>query len=319
MSLMKSSFPLTVYRVESSTLASITRDRIKQFAFRSIDELLDEKGCGFVNADDMFDLDLYTSEKGHYVTFGFRVDVRKIPSIILKKHLNEILKEERERLAAQGRKFISKDRKSELRELCKSRLIAKMEPRPSMSGVAIDTTTGLVYVASTSKPVLELFEQYFKTVFGGELERLYPDAVAASGSAHPLEDFMRELYTESMMLSLNGKDYHIAEQGKATLSGTDGPSVSVTDAPDSARAGLESGLLLKSLKIRLSTMPEDELVSVFTLNADFSFSGMKTPRIKREKGVDDPDASFLLKMGYIEETVSVMHALFRRQFCGEKQ
>ena len=229
-----------------------------------------------------------------------------------------MLKVERERLAAQGRKFISKDRKSELRELCKSRLLAKMEPRPSMSGVAIDMTTGLVYVASTSKPVFELFEQYFKTAFGGELERLYPAAVVPSGSDHPLEDFMRELYTESMMLSLNGKDYHIAEQGKATLSGTDGPSVSVTDAPDSARAGLESGLLFKSLKLRISTMPEDELVSVFTLNADFSFSGLKTPRIKREKGVDDPDASFLLKMGYIEETVSVMHSLFR-QFCGEKK
>ncbi len=166
MSLMKSSFPLTVYRAESSTLASITSDRIRQFAFRSIDNLPDEKGYGFVNADDMFDLDWHTSEKGHYVTFGFRVDVRKIPSIILKKHLNEMLKEERERLAAQGKKFISKDRKSELRELCKSRLLAKMEPRPSMSGVAIDMTTGLVYVASTSKPVLELFEQYFKTAFG---------------------------------------------------------------------------------------------------------------------------------------------------------
>ncbi|WP_302553697.1 hypothetical protein [uncultured Bilophila sp.] len=57
MSLMKSSFPLTVYRAESSTLASITSDRIRQFAFRSIDNLPDEKGYGFVNADDMFDLD----------------------------------------------------------------------------------------------------------------------------------------------------------------------------------------------------------------------------------------------------------------------
>ena len=192
-----------------------------------------------------------------------------------------------------------------------------MEPRPSMSGVAIDMTTGLVYVASTSKPVLELFEQYFKTAFGGELERLYPAAVVASGSDHPLEDFMRELYMESMMLSLNGKDYHIAEQGKATLSGTDGPSVSVTDAPDSARAGLESGLLFKSLKLRISTMPEDELVSVFTLNSDFTFSGLKPPRMRKEKDAD-PDADFLFKISFIEETVSVMHALFR-QFCGEKQ
>ena len=98
-----------------------------------------------------------------------------------------------------------------------------------------------------------------------------------------------------------------------TLSRTDGPSVSVTDAPDSARVGLESGLLLTSLKIRLSSMPEDELVSVFTLNADFSFNGLKTPRIRRQKGEDaDPDTDFLLKMGFIEETVTAMHSLFRQ-------
>lgn len=320
MSLMKSSVPLSVYRVDSSTLASITGERVRQFAFRSIDDIPDEKGHGFVNADDMFDLGWHTSvpEKGHYVTFGFRVDIRKIPSIILKKHLSEMLKEERERMTAQGKKFISKNRKSELKDLCKNRLLSKMEPRPSMSGVAIDMATGLVYVASTSKPVLEIFEQYFKTAFGGELERLSPGTLAASVSDHPVEDFMRDLYTESMSLSLNGKDYHIAEQGKATLSQSGGASVSVTDAPDSAKAGLESGLLFKSLKIRLSTMPDDELVSVFTLNSDFSFSGLKTPRIKHEKGSDDPDASFLLKMGFIEETVSAMHALFR-QHCGEKK
>ena len=72
MSLMKSSFPLTVYRAESSTLASITSDRIRQFAFRSIDNLPDEKGYGFVNADDMFDLDWHTSEKGHDIRFSRR-------------------------------------------------------------------------------------------------------------------------------------------------------------------------------------------------------------------------------------------------------
>ena len=123
---------------------------------------------------------------------------------------------------------------------------------------------------------------------------------------------MRDLYTESMALSLNGKEYHITEQGKATLSQAGGATVSVTDVPNSALAGLESGLLFKSLKIRLSTMPDDELVSVFTLNADFSFSGLKTPRIKIEKGNDDPDASFMLKIGFIGETVTAMHSLFRQ-------
>lgn len=311
MSLMKSSIPLTTYRLEPSTLANVTGDVIRRFAFRSIDNTPDEKGYGFVPEDDMFaDLETSILEKDRYMSFGFRIDTRKIPSAILKKHLAEMTRDELQR---QGKTFISKSRKKELKDLCKSRLLSKTEPRPSMTGIAIDTSNGLVYVASTSKSTLELFENYAKTAFGGEMERMYPSTLSASDSEHPLEDLMSNIYAESMTLSLNEKTYSIAEQGKATLSRTDGPSVSVTDAPDSARAGLESGLLLTSLKIRLSSMPEDELVSVFTLNADFSFSGLKTPRIRRQKGEDaDPDTDFLLKMGFIEETVTAMHSLFRQ-------
>ena len=107
-----------------------------------------------------------------------------------------------------------------------------------MNGVAIDTSNGLVYVAGTSKSTLELFENYAKTAFGGEMKRMSPSTLSASDSEHPLEDLMSNIYAESMTLSLNGKTYSIAEQGKATLSRTDGPSVSVTDAPNSAKSYL---------------------------------------------------------------------------------
>ena len=288
MSLMKSSIPLTLYRLEPSTLANVTGDAIRRFAFRSIDNVPEEKACGFVNCDDMFDTEWINSipEKGYYMAFGFRVDVRRIAPAILKKHVAAKVREEIENLQTQGKKALSKGRKGEIREHCKNILLSKTEPRPSMYGVAVNMSTGLVYVASTSKSVLELFEKCMESAFGGELERLYPIALSGTtgGSDHPLEDLMKDIYAESM-----------------TLSRTDGPSVSVTDAPDSARAGLESGLLLTSLKIRLSSMPEDELVAVFTLNADFSFRGLKTPRIRRQKGEDaDPDTDFLLKMASSE-------------------
>ena len=80
MTLIKSSIPLTVYRAESSILAHITTEKLKQFAFRSIDDVPEEKACGFVNCDDMFDTEWINSipEKGHYMAFGFRVDVRRI-------------------------------------------------------------------------------------------------------------------------------------------------------------------------------------------------------------------------------------------------
>ena len=62
---MKSSIPLTTYRLEPSTLANVTGDAIRRFAFRSIDNAPNEKGYGFVPEDDMFaDLETSVLEKG---------------------------------------------------------------------------------------------------------------------------------------------------------------------------------------------------------------------------------------------------------------
>ena len=198
MTLIKSSIPLTVYRAESPLLANITGDAIRRFAFRSIDNVPEEKACGFVNCDDMFDTEWINSipEKGHYMAFGFRVDVRRIAHAILKKHVAAKVREEIENLQTQGKKALSKGRKGEIREHCKNMLLSKTEPRPSMYGVAVNMSTGLVYVASTSKPVLELFEKCMESAFGGELERLYPIALSGTtgGSDHPLEDLMKDIY-----------------------------------------------------------------------------------------------------------------------------
>lgn len=43
MTLIKSSIPLTVYHAESPLLANITGDAIRRFAFRSIDNVPEEK------------------------------------------------------------------------------------------------------------------------------------------------------------------------------------------------------------------------------------------------------------------------------------
>ena len=99
---MKSSIPLTTYRLEPSTLANVTGDAIRRFAFRSIDNAPNEKGYGFVPEDDMFaDLETSVLEKGQYMSFGFRIDTRKI----LKKHLAEMTRDELQR---QGKMFLSK-------------------------------------------------------------------------------------------------------------------------------------------------------------------------------------------------------------------
>ena len=108
MSFLKGSIPLTVYKASPELLANITSDRLRQFAFQPIDEIAEEKSWGFVNHDDMFDTEWVKSvpEKGQYVVFGFRIDSRKIPASILKKHIAAMMADELEAMEAQRKKFI---------------------------------------------------------------------------------------------------------------------------------------------------------------------------------------------------------------------
>lgn len=301
MSFMKSSLSLTVYTATPEFLANITPDRLKQCAFQSIDEIAEEKSYGFVNHDDMFDTDWTISvpEKGQYIAFGFRIDCRKIPSSVLKKHVAFRIENDRER----GNKFISRARKAEIRDQCKAALLSKQEPQPTMYGVVVDPVAGLIYVTSTSKSVLETFETYMNAAFGKGMKHLYPDALGIESELF-LESFMKELLEHGQRVTVNGVQYLIDELGTVTLAGQEkGVSVSVTDAPESVEAGLNAGLLPTSLTMQITT-PVGENIT-FSINKMCAFSSLRTPRVPKELE-GDPDAEFLIKMGYLETAVAVI-------------
>lgn len=109
---MSKTCPVTVFKV--NTPAVITLDKLKQFAFQPIDELKTEtKGVGWTSFDDMLDTAWSSSgpEYGEWLCFALRVDTRKIPAAVLKKHLAEAYKDELEKLQVEGKNFISQGRK----------------------------------------------------------------------------------------------------------------------------------------------------------------------------------------------------------------
>lgn len=78
-----------------------------------------------------------------------------------------------------------------------------------------------------------------------------------------------------------------------------------------ARFGLGMGKKVSRALVRLE---KNEMVFQFTLRAsDFSFSGLKTPKIERADKDDDPDALFLEKIFLMEtclEMLDVLYAMF---------
>lgn len=165
--------------VSSDIWASIP-EKLKQFSFKDIDNTADEYSVGWVCFDDMLDPWWRTAppEKGEYLTFSLRQDTRRIAAAVLKKHLQMALREEEARNKEQGKKFIARARKTELKEQVKLRLLARTLPVPAEFNVVWNTQTGEVYFASTQGAMIDKFMDHFTLSFDLHLEQLTPYTLA---------------------------------------------------------------------------------------------------------------------------------------------
>lgn len=156
--------------------------KLKQFAFRDIDEIPEERAWGWVAFEDMLDVEWRSAppDKGAYLAFAFRLDTRRIPPAVLKKHVQIALREEEQRIREQGKKFIGRDRKLELRDQVRLRLLGRFLPVPAVFDIAWNTDSNVVYLASTQTKLIELFTEYFTLTFDLHLEQLTPYFLAAS-------------------------------------------------------------------------------------------------------------------------------------------
>ncbi len=155
-------------------------DKLKQFAFTEIEDTAAERGWGWVCYDDMLDSFWRTAppEKGEYLTFSLRLDTRRIPAAVTKKHLALALREEERKIKEQGKKYVSRERKKELKEQVQLKLRARAMPIPAEFNAVWNIQNGVVYFASTQSKVLDLFTEYFSTTFGLDIEPLTPYSLA---------------------------------------------------------------------------------------------------------------------------------------------
>lgn len=156
--------------------------KLKQFAFQDIDDIPEERAWGWVSFEDMLDVDWRSAppDKGAYLAFAFRLDTRRIPPAVLKKHVMMAMREEEHRIKEQGKKFIGRERKSELRDQVRLRLMGRFLPIPSVFDVVWATETNTVYLTSVQTKLIELFVEHFTLSFDLHLEPLTPYALAAS-------------------------------------------------------------------------------------------------------------------------------------------
>ncbi len=185
MSFLKSSTSFTRFRIVDELPAELwatVPDKLRQYAFQDIDEIPEERSFGWVNFDDMLDASWRISppEKAEYLTFSLRLDTRRIPPAVLKKHTRIALQEEERRIKEQGKKFVARERKKEIAEQVKLRLRSRFLPIPAEFQVVWNTQTSRIYLASTQGKVIELFQEQFTRTFDLHIEQLLPYGLALS-------------------------------------------------------------------------------------------------------------------------------------------
>lgn len=184
MSFLKASTSFTRFRITEAVpqqLWSEITDRLKQYAFRDIDDTADERSLGWTSFEDMLDTGWREAppQKGSYIVFSLRLDTRRVPPAVLKKHTAVALKAEEARNREQGRKYISRERKKELREQVELRLRSRFLPIPAEFNVVWNTRDNIIFLASVQPKMIEAFQEHFSKTFNLDLDQLTPYGLAA--------------------------------------------------------------------------------------------------------------------------------------------
>lgn len=156
--------------------------RQPEHVFRDIDECADPQSFGWVCFEDMLDTQWHTAppEKGSYLVFSLRLDTRRVPAGVIKKHLTLAIRAELARAKEQGKTYVSRERKKELKEQILLRLNSRFLPVPAEFNVVWSTDTNTLWFASTQTKVIDLFTDLFTRTFDLTIEQLTPYSLALS-------------------------------------------------------------------------------------------------------------------------------------------
>ena len=351
-SIYSASISFTRFRVIDpipSELWTQIPDKLRQFAFRDIDDLPELQGYGWTCFEDMLDYEWRTAppQKGNYLTFSLRLDTRRIPPAIIKKQLTLALKAEKEKMQEQGKKFISRERKKDLKEQVLLRLRQRFLPVPAEFHVVWEPDRNEVWFASTQGKMIDLFMELFITSFGLHLEQIEPYSLAegllddvemgkldrceatqftmASGNEGQMlssvlgEEFLTWLWFQSdvapgAFVDKDGQPFSVSMEQRIVVQGGQGEaketaSVAGTLSPlTEARFGLGKGKKVTRATIRLE---KDGLAFQFTLSADdFTLGSMKLPKVEKPEEDDDPDAMLLERFYLMEVCLGLLESLY---------
>ncbi len=154
-------------------------EAVNRHHFSEMDHSLKEINLGWVSPTDPFKSEITLPEIsfGNYLILSMRIDERKIPQPVLKKH---VLLEERRIMGEKGLKRLSRRIRSEIKDRVRQGLLAKVLPVPKTYDLCMDISDGTVLFMSCKPKAREMLENLFYNTFSMQLDPVIPFTLASS-------------------------------------------------------------------------------------------------------------------------------------------
>jgi len=153
-----------------------------------------EKTAGWTSFENPFKPDFAGSSFsiGAYLIFSMRIDKKIIPSKIIKKL---VAVESAKLLAASGRKYLSKDEKTAIKDRVINALILRIPATPNVYDILWNYEDAKIWFFSSLKGANEEFETLFAKSFNLTPIRLFPYTMAelTAGLTHAQRDALANI------------------------------------------------------------------------------------------------------------------------------
>ena len=176
MSILSGSVSVTRYKVQGKIKAPITENIANGLTANTIAEIdnqISDKAIGWTSFDKPFQPNFEGSSfvYGSYFVFSLRIDKKNITPKVLKKHYTI---EAANRMAENGREYLSKTEKKLVKDHVINRLSLRIPATPNVYDLIWNHDDSVVWFFSNLKAANEELETLFAKSFSLSLIRLFP-------------------------------------------------------------------------------------------------------------------------------------------------
>ncbi len=184
MGLISSTHAISRYHIDGEFEGAVLeemRNGLIKHAIPKIESEYDEISAGWAPVESPYnpDFERYPFQFGTYFLFSLRIDKKSIPAKLIQKHMAIEIEKKKEK---SGRDFISKNEKSEIKDMVTDILMHKVPSIPNIYDVLWDYEKHNLYLYTTQKAANEFFETIFLKSFSLKPVRLFPYTIVETKS-----------------------------------------------------------------------------------------------------------------------------------------